>query len=118
MKTESQYTSDVLGHLRTLEPLWVVTKINDRTTAGIPDAFVCNARGTTWIEFKRSNAFTPNVEMLLTPAQKRTLSKMHTLGAAYHVLVRTPATWKVYNVHGFVMDLTPSSKETAAWLCQ
>lgn len=124
MKTEAAYTSEVLGHLRKLRPNWYVVKVNDRTTAGILDAHFCYRQEADYIgqtchlEFKKSRALRPNIDTLLTPAQKRTCLKFHTLEVPYHILVRTPETWKVYNVHGFELDLTPSSKETAAWLCQ
>jgi len=117
MKTESAYTSEVLGHLRKLRPNWYVVKVNDRTTAGILDAHYCCEPGeTVHLEFKKSRALCPNIDTLLTPAQKRTCLKFHALEVPYHILVRTPETWKVYNVHGFELDLTPSSKETAEWL--
>lgn len=118
-KSESAYTSDVLAHIRKSNPNLVVVKTNDRTTAGIPDAFVCRDDGRTlWIEFKVSRASRPSILTLLTSAQRRTLEKMHALGTPYHILVRTPAVWKVYDVHGFTLDLTPSAKETAAWLAK
>ena len=118
MRTESALTSEVLAHLRKLDPRLVVVKTNDRSTPGIPDVFICKPSGfTVWIEVKRSTSANPNVSKMLTPTQTRTLTKMAALGVPYHVLVRTPWTWKVYNVFGFVMDLTPSSKETAEWLC-
>ncbi len=117
MKTESSFTSEVLGHLRKLRPDYVVTKVSDRYTAGVPDAFFCRQGETVWLEMKRATSKAPNVNTLLTAAQTRTLTTMHRLGVPYYVLVRTPERWKVYDVTGFVMDLTPSSKETAEWLC-
>ena len=119
MKTEAQYTSDVLRELRLLRPEWIVTKVNDRTTAGIPDAFCCRDDGSTlWVEFKRSLTARPNITTLLTPAQTLTLGKMLRLEVPHVVLIRCPDTWRAYDGRGFIRDLTPSAKETAAWLAQ
>lgn len=119
MKTEAQYTSDVLRELRLLRPAWIVTKVNDRTTAGILDVFICrDDDGTLWVEFKRSLTEHPNIATLLTPAQARTIGKMAALGIPHLVLVRCPDRWRVYDGKGFLLDLTPSAKETAAWLAQ
>ena len=117
MKTEAQYTRDVLKECRDLAPRAVVRKINDRTTAGIPDAFVCHKGCTTWLEFKRSLSPNPRIDSLLTPAQKKTLVGMVDAECQAWVLVRTPDRWQVYHpTLGFVLDLSASPREVALWL--
>lgn len=116
MKTEAAYTSDVLREVRKLRPDAYTTKTSDAITAGIPDFFICSDGRTLWVEVKRSLSKNPNVNTLLTAAQSRTLSKMAAQGVPYTVLVRTPDTWKAYDIHGFKVDLSPSAKDVAAWL--
>lgn len=117
MKTESSYTSDVLRHVRQLRPEAIVWKLNDRTTASIPDAYIGVDGRSTWIEFKRSLTERPNIVRLLTPLQFRTLEKMKDTKLDVLVMVRTPSTWRVYTGNGgFHVDLTSSPKETAQWL--
>lgn len=131
MKGEGALTSDVLKELRLLRPGWLVVKVSDSFTAGIPDAFFCTGGDpdpeypewaipgrTVWLEFKRTTSKgRPSLAGLrLTAAQMQTLGRMHANRIPYHILVRTPDRWIVYNTHGFVLDLTNSAKETAAWL--
>jgi hypothetical protein len=117
VKTESAYTSDVLRHVRTMRPEAIVYKINDRTTGGILDAYIGLNGLAAWVEFKRSESEAPNIERLLTPLQKQTLTKMYHASLDAYVLVRTPTLWRAYCYPGgFLRDLSSSAQETAQWL--
>jgi hypothetical protein len=73
-KTESQFTQSFHRRIRERFPKWVVTKLNDSSTSGLPDACITGLGRTLWVEYKVA----PNVP---TKLQLHTLAK---LDAASH----------------------------------
>lgn len=86
---ESQLSAKYVNWLR--DRGFMVFKLNDRLTPGIPDAAVVSGRGTTWIEFKRWPVRITEVQReVLKTIEKRT-------GRAYIVVVlEVPFGQKLY----------------------
>lgn len=68
--TEAQYTQRFHRRLRERYPHFVVGKLNDRSTAGIPDGFVAGLGHTLWVEYKA-------VKLGLTKLQRYTIRRLH-----------------------------------------
>lgn len=73
--TEAPLTRKFLAAVQAQLPNAVIFKINDRTTAGIPDAVISHDFCTVWLEFKKH----PNK---LTPLQKLNIDRINKGGRA------------------------------------
>src|ERR1044071_1565120 len=77
--TEAQLTRKELKKIRDRWPSAFVWKINDRITAGVPDALLVNGAARSnavWIEFKRANNMKVDPWGLVTPLQRQTMQRL------------------------------------------
>lgn len=103
--TEAQLTRRELKILRNRWPSAFIWKINDRITAGVPDAVLVNGAATTktvWIEFKRALRMNIDPWTLVTPLQKQTMQRLANNGQAVVLVTFWPN--KALSIHWKLRD--------------
>jgi hypothetical protein len=99
--TEAQHTTKFLTQVKGRFPRVFAYKINDRVTAGVPDAIIVKSQRTVWLEMK---ACAPDkVGDALSDLQKHTLQKLAAAGAEVYVLCFAPNGTQ----HVFLSNLVP-----------
>lgn len=87
---ESELTGKFTAYLR--DRGFVVYKVNDHHTRGIPDLIVTSVRGTTFIEVKR-------IPFVVSPQQHKNMQTLwHMTGRAWFLIFDGKLTSKVYVV--------------------
>ena len=120
--TEAQLTRRELKKIRDRWPSAFVWKINDRITAGVPDALLVNGAahdGTVWIEFKRALTMKIDPWTLVTPLQRQTMQRLANNGERVVLAVFWPNKSMTFDYvfrHGAVVPSILSTHTSLASL--
>lgn len=108
MPTEAQLTTRVLAAVRQRWPGSWRWKINERTRAGVPDAYLLNDGIGVFVEFKKLK-WGQSTNKVVSPIQRATLLEIHKAneGRAVVVGIYPDGSQVVVNAYGVPLALHP-----------